>query len=583
MADNQWASVVNNNKQALENARSATDNAQTNFDQASQSLNAAELELNAARANNNTAAVSAASRKVLDASIAKSDSFQKLVQAQNNQSDASRALNLAQENASRVLQVEQAAPAVSYPVPNPASNTPNREPTASVPPPASTSGSRLPSTDSTTFTQQTNNQVLRAIGAPNAGEAFTQQTNQAVLASPALQAGPTVIDNSVLPAQFNQATNQGVLNAIGAPKPAESFVAQTNQGVLDAIRKTNATPDPVPTKVETYEDGTKAEFMPDGSIRYTKEDGTGGTTISTVPPSPTVADPNAGSSATASSVNAARRKAVADTFRQTRQREDWRVRLSLAAGASNYLYNAATEGDLLYPLKATDGVIFPYVPQVNISYKANYEVTDLVHSNYKQYFYKNSAVEEVTITADFTCQDTVEANYMLAVIHFFRSVTKMFYGQDGRNGGPPAGTPPPLCYLYGFGQYQFKDHPLLISNFSYSLPNNVDYIRAGSTQSYSGVNLQFQKPKPEVEQKPKGSGLLGKLTSFLRMRASNLQPGGISAEPAWVQLSNSAATYVPTKMQLTLTCIPIVTRLEISNDFSVDYYATGELYKSGIW
>lgn len=603
MADNQWISVVNNNQQALDSAKNATNTAQANYDIAAKALNDAEIALTNARASNNTTAIADASKKVIDLSIEKSNSFQTLVQAQNNQANADSALTTAQTNAARVTQVEQTAPNVSYPVPNPANNDPNIAPNASVPFPETLVGNSNPNTDATVqfvptpeitrisnqpntesatlFNQQTNNQVLNAIGAPNAGQAYVAETNQNILGT--IQTTPTTLDNNAVPAQFNQATNQSVLNAIGAPTPAQSYIDQTNQGVLGAITKTNAAPEAVPTKVETYEDGTKAEYMPDGSIRYTKTDSTGGTITETVKPSTTATDPDAGSNNTAGSVNAARRKAVSDTFRQTRQKEDWRVRLSLAAGASNYLYNAATEGDILYPLKATDGVIFPYVPTINVNYKANYEAIDLVHSNYKQYFYKNSAVEEITITADFTCQDTVEANYVLAVIHFFRSVTKMFYGQDGNNGGPPAGTPPPLCYLFGFGQYQFKDHPLLVSNFAYSLPNNVDYVRAGSTQTYSGVNLQFQKPKPAVEQKPKASGLLGKLTSFLRMQASNLQPGGISAEPAWVQLSNSAATYVPTKLQMTLTCIPIVTRLDISDNFSVDYYATGELYKSGIW
>jgi hypothetical protein len=52
---------------------------------------------------------------------------------------------------------------------------------------------------------------------------------------------------------------------------------------------------------------------------------------------------------------------------------------------------------------------------------------------------------------------------------------------------------------------------------------------------------------------------------------------------------NSEATYVPTKIQLQITCIPIVTRNDISNKFSLKEYATGELLRGskrsggGIW
>ena len=119
---------------------------------------------------------------------------------------------------------------------------------------------------------------------------------------------------------------------------------------------------------------------------------------------------------------------------------DWRVVLSLAPGA-NYLYRAENPG-ILSPLAETDGVIFPYTPQIQVQYTANYDQTDITHSNYKIYQYKNSNVDSVSITGDFTAQDTFEANYLLGVIHFFRSITKMFYGQDQN---PNRGTP--LHYL----------------------------------------------------------------------------------------------------------------------------------------
>jgi hypothetical protein len=269
--------------------------------------------------------------------------------------------------------------------------------------------------------------------------------------------------------------------------------------------------------------------------------------------------------------NSVRSRAVAQTQRNARQQDDWRIRLQLAQQA-NYLYNTAKEGDLLYPLKATSGVIFPYTPQINISYKANYDPSDLTHTNYKQYFYKNSSVEEIQITADFTAQDTTEALYMLAVIHFFKSVTKMFYGQDAN---PRAGTPPPLCYLLGYGQYQFSDHPIVLTSFQYNLPTDVDYIRAGSTTQWAGQNVSAYAAKD--------TGSAAGLVAKIRALASKVPIGGISKDPTWNSLSNSAATYVPTKIQLSLNALPVVTRADIANNFSLEKYASGELLKRGIW
>jgi hypothetical protein len=191
-------------------------------------------------------------------------------------------------------------------------------------------------------------------------------------------------------------------------------------------------------------------------------------------------------------------------------------------------------------------------------------------------------VDDVNITADFSAQDTNEANYVLAVIHFFKSVTKMFYGQDSKNqGSPRSGTPPPLCYLTGLGQSQFDNHPLVITNFQYNLPNDVDYIRAGSTTQFAGVNFSAFKPRNTAP-----SGLVNTIKD--RLFGSNLS-GEINKQPKFNTYANSKATYVPTKMQITLTCHPVVTRKDISQNFSVADYATGKLLQGsvrkggGIW
>ena len=247
--------------------------------------------------------------------------------------------------------------------------------------------------------------------------------------------------------------------------------------------------------------------------------------------------------------------------------------MSLAPSAK-YLYkNKGNEG-ILGPLAATNGVIFPYTPTISVVYAASYDASELVHSNYKIYNYKSSNVDTVTITGDFTAQDTTEANYLLAVIHFFKSVTKMFYGQDQN---PRNGTPPPLVYMSGMGTFQFDNHPLAVTNFTYSLPNEVDYIRAGSATTEPGSSTAGQVPVNNTDS-----------ASEARIQASGLGPKTPNFQRAQATI-NSNATYVPTKMQIVITCIPIVTRNDISNNFSLRDYATGALLQGskrnggGIW
>ena len=253
--------------------------------------------------------------------------------------------------------------------------------------------------------------------------------------------------------------------------------------------------------------------------------------------------------------------------------EDWRVRLQLAP-SSNYLYNAAEPG-ILGPLTATNGVIFPYTPAINTSYKANYEQYDLVHSNYRGVYYKNSRVDDLQIRGIFTAQDTNEANYLLAVIHFFRSVTKMFYGKDEQRGSPP-----PLVFLSGFGMNQFYGHPCVVTSFAYNLPDSVDYIRATSVNNY-GTDLLSRR----TASSPSSAAGLGAVGNRLlnaglaNFTATPPAPSSVVASVNNIQLAN----YVPTKMDIDITLIPVQTRSQVSKQFSLKGFANGDLIKGGFW
>ena len=255
------------------------------------------------------------------------------------------------------------------------------------------------------------------------------------------------------------------------------------------------------------------------------------------------------------------------------QTGDWRVRLSLAPN-SNYLYNATPDpGPVLWPLYNTNGVIFPYTPAIDTAYKANYSAYDLTHSNYRGYFYQNSYVDAINIKAIFTAQDTAEANYLLAVIHFFRSITKMFYGQDAQRGSPP-----PLVFLSGLGDYQFNNHPCVVSQFNYNLPADVNYIRAQNVLN-NGTNQLSTRMRQTTLGNPI-SNAIQRLTSL----GQGILPGAVSA-PFAPQGSLPAGnpTYVPTKMDISLSLLPVQSRSQVSQQFSLAGFANGNQLKGGFW
>jgi len=247
---------------------------------------------------------------------------------------------------------------------------------------------------------------------------------------------------------------------------------------------------------------------------------------------------------------------------------DWRVTLRLAPGAT-YLYNDPQAG-LLQPLKVTNGVVFPYTPSITTAYKANYSPYDLTHSNYRGYFYQNSYTDAVNLTATFTAQSTADAAYVLAVIHFFRSVTKMFYGQDAQRGSPP-----PLVFLSGLGDYQFNNHPCVVSQFNYVLPADVDYVSSGTPYN-AGLNLQ---PLQNLY-----STTLNAISpTVTRLATAFLPPGAQNSLPSPLQSLLSNPTYVPSKIDITLTLLPVQSRQQVSQQFSLKNFANGQLLKGGFW
>jgi hypothetical protein len=298
-------------------------------------------------------------------------------------------------------------------------------------------------------------------------------------------------------------------------------------------------------------------------------------------------DANTGASITRGLTNNAQAQSTLQTRVNQPAAADWRVRISLAQN-STYLYNAPSTKDgsggpgILAPLASTNGVIFPYTPSIETSYAATYGTTPLTHSNYKGQFYQNSSVGDVTIRGTFTAQDTREAQYLLAVIHFFRSVTKMFYGQD-----PESGTPPPLVYLSGLGQYQFNNHPCVVSNFNYNLPSDVDYIRANGFNNI-GLNMENRRSQSSG---PSIGGSLGTVMAIIgRLKNAGLKPGAAAEVPNSSTVNQNVtnqnsvnSTYVPTKMEISVTLAPIQTRSQVSQQFSLKNFANGDLLKGGFW
>ena len=162
--------------------------------------------------------------------------------------------------------------------------------------------------------------------------------------------------------------------------------------------------------------------------------------------------------------------------------DDWRVRISLPP-KSNIFYNTPKhpfsffikEKSVLDAItnSGVNGVVFPYTPQISITHAARYQEQALTHSNFKNYFYEGSDVSAITISGEFTAQNQKEGEYVLACVYFLRACTRMFFGTSTSY---PVGTPPPIVYLDGYGQYMLPHVSCVITNFTQTMPADVDYM-----------------------------------------------------------------------------------------------------------
>jgi hypothetical protein len=149
--------------------------------------------------------------------------------------------------------------------------------------------------------------------------------------------------------------------------------------------------------------------------------------------------------------------------------QDWRIRIS-----SQVLQSTS---EVFSPLTKTSGVAWPFVPRVTIGYKANYSQVEPIHSNFPFQAYKNSAVDDIQISGEFSVQTEQDADYWIAATHFLKTATKMFYGTGS---GSLQGNPPVICRLNGYGSFIFNNIPVVIKSYSVEMPEDVNYINTSS-------------------------------------------------------------------------------------------------------
>jgi len=148
---------------------------------------------------------------------------------------------------------------------------------------------------------------------------------------------------------------------------------------------------------------------------------------------------------------------------ETGSDNDWRVKLNA---------NFGLFGSSFSRLSSTGGFVWPYLPNITVSSKANYAQIDTVHSNQPFQAYKSSQIDDIQISGEFSVENELDAEYWIQGTTFLKTATRMFFGT-----GPNVGNPPIVCNLTGYGARVFAGVPVIVKSFSVDFKDDVSYIK----------------------------------------------------------------------------------------------------------
>jgi len=219
---------------------------------------------------------------------------------------------------------------------------------------------------------------------------------------------------------------------------------------------------------------------------------------------------------------------------------DWRARLQvMRANKDEFFGKEDKEDDMMFPLKQDRGIVFQYQPSMFIAYAATYDTQTFQGSNYPLHTYMSSTPPTLPIQVQYSCTNQEEARYLLAMMQFLKVSTKAQFGEMAVT-NDKVGRPPPVLEFSYLGPYGFDRVPVVINDVNYIMVNNVDYIPVAHPRIDSN---KFHVSAFKSEDSEGGS---------------------------------ASVTYVPTDIDMTITCLPQYSPRRIRRGFNLDQMRQGK-------
>ena len=141
--------------------------------------------------------------------------------------------------------------------------------------------------------------------------------------------------------------------------------------------------------------------------------------------------------------------------------------------------------------RSREVVVFNVSPELSVSRAISYKAMEPVHLPGQIYAYEKTMNRTFSLNAKIISRTRVEASLNLNRLNQIQSWGMSHFGKqnDIRTYGP-LGAPPEVLYLTAYSKADAQQNiyriPTVLTNISYSYPNDVDYIEAGDLEEITG-------------------------------------------------------------------------------------------------
>ena len=161
------------------------------------------------------------------------------------------------------------------------------------------------------------------------------------------------------------------------------------------------------------------------------------------------------------------------------------------------------------PVGTLEELKFQYTPQIEYGNDVKYDAYSLTHTNYQPYAYSRTENPTIGLTCKFSAHTKEHFDHSEYAIRFLRTYTKMNYGRTDNQ----RGQSPRILRFFAYGNPIFNKVPVVISKFSMTFPDDIDYVKGIFSPDNKLVDATRDVKTPTTEVPAAGSDGAPQMTS----------------------------------------------------------------------